>query len=55
MSVFMLYFFVLREENDVDQYIANISNPDLAGAEMQKTIKDYKEKGRDTSGMFCFY
>ena len=51
MMVFMLYFFVFREENDVDQYIANISDPNLAGLEMQKTIKNYKKEGKDTSGM----
>ena len=51
MMVFMLYFFVFREENDVDHYIANISDPNLAGLEMQKTIKNYKKEGKDTSGI----
>ena len=51
MVVFMLYFFVFREENDVDHYIANISDPNLAGLEMRKTIQTYKKEGKDTSGM----
>jgi hypothetical protein len=51
MMVFMLYFFVFREENDVDLYIGNISDPNLAGLEMKKTIKNYKKEGKDTSGM----
>ena len=55
MMVFMLYFFVFREENDVDLYIANISDPNLAGLEMKKTIKNYKKEGKDTSGMYEAY
>ena len=52
MMVFMLYFFVFREENDVDLYIGNISDPNLAGLEMKKTIKNYKKEGKDTSGTY---
>ena len=55
MVVFMLYFFVFREENDVDHYIANISDPNLAGLEMRKTIQTYKKEGKDTSGISTNY
>jgi len=55
MMVFMLYFFVFREENDVDLYIANISDPNLAGLEMKKTIKNFKKEGKDTAGMESSY
>ena len=55
MMVFMLYFFVFREENDVDHYIANISDPNLAGKEMRKTIQNYKKEGKDTTGMESSY
>ena len=55
LSVFMLYFFVLREESAIDKYLANIYDPNLAGEEMRKTIKEYKEQGKDTSGMEASY
>ena len=55
MAVFMLYFFVLREERDIDNYLANIYDQNLAGDEMLKTIIEYKEQGKDTSGMESSY
>ena len=55
MLTFMLYFFVFREEGGIDQYIANISDPNLAGEEMKQTIKEYKKQGKDTSGMEASY
>ena len=55
LITFMIYFLVLREESSIDTYIANISDPNLAGEEMRKTIKEYKQQGKDTSGMESSY
>jgi len=51
LFIFMVYFFILREESAIDNYIANISDPNLVGEEMRRTIKEYKKEGKDTSGM----
>ena len=51
LLVFMVYFFILREENEVDEFITNIHDPTFAGREMLKTIEQYKREGKDTTDM----
>merc|ERR1712241_884968 len=47
--VFALYFFILREENYVDELISQLGDPTLGGREMLKTIEEYKREGKDTT------
>lgn len=44
MIVFMIYFFILREENDVDQKLTRTLDQTMYDIELEKLNKDYQER-----------
>ena len=51
IAAFMLYFFVLREESDIDLIIAGEDPNKIDLAAMEKMVEVYEREGKETAGL----